>query len=252
MAVSIAEWQQQRKSRANMFIGCSSVQTVDSMSPFCIGLSPAMWTVKPQDLIESTTPLFANRTCLCYVNITLTDKRRRPFPPNRASILETLVKNGISPCGQVSPTAYWHNLRNSVFVVSPEGNGVDCHRTYEALIAGCIPIVEQAHKSHLRFVYGDVPMLFTRDYSEITHEYLQKQLEMFNAKTNWDYSRLFMSSIDNEHDRATALLRSQWWDSWTRHGVCEPPNMRTYIKGCETFRHIHSRNVHTCVTTLPS
>ena len=28
------------------------------------------------------------------------------------------------------------------FIISPEGNGIDCHRHYEAILCGCIPIIE--------------------------------------------------------------------------------------------------------------
>ena len=32
-------------------------------------------------------------------------------------------------------------MRNTLFVPSPAGNGLDCHRTWEALYLGCIPVV---------------------------------------------------------------------------------------------------------------
>jgi hypothetical protein len=33
---------------------------------------------------------------------------------------------------------------NYAFVASPYGGGPDCHRTWEALILGCIPIVKSS------------------------------------------------------------------------------------------------------------
>lgn len=36
---------------------------------------------------------------------------------------------------------YRQELRKTLFVVSPPGNGVDCHRTWEALALGAIPVV---------------------------------------------------------------------------------------------------------------
>jgi hypothetical protein len=32
-------------------------------------------------------------------------------------------------------------MRNSLFVPSPAGNGYDCHRTWEALYLGAIPVI---------------------------------------------------------------------------------------------------------------
>jgi hypothetical protein len=41
----------------------------------------------------------------------------------------------------MSPTAHRAMLRNSRFVISPPGNGPDCHRTWEAIYLGAVPIV---------------------------------------------------------------------------------------------------------------
>lgn len=41
----------------------------------------------------------------------------------------------------MSPTTYHERLRNSLFVPSPRGNGIDCHRTWEAIYAGAVPVV---------------------------------------------------------------------------------------------------------------
>jgi len=39
---------------------------------------------------------------------------------------------------------YLLDLRQARFCISPRGNGIDCHRFWEALYAGCVPIVEQS------------------------------------------------------------------------------------------------------------
>lgn len=43
--------------------------------------------------------------------------------------------------GRISPRRHRKQLMNSYFVISPPGNGLDCHRTWEAIYLGCIPIV---------------------------------------------------------------------------------------------------------------
>ena len=40
---------------------------------------------------------------------------------------------------------YLFDLANSKFVLSPEGNGIDCHRTWEALLMGAFPIVKTSY-----------------------------------------------------------------------------------------------------------
>ena len=51
------------------------------------------------------------------------------------------VPNSFSPTQFLSPKEYRKTLLRSKFVVSPPGNGPDCHRTWEALYSGAIPIV---------------------------------------------------------------------------------------------------------------
>ena len=45
----------------------------------------------------------------------------------------------------ISPKAYREHLKNSNYVISPPGNGPDCHRTWEALYMNAIPIVKREY-----------------------------------------------------------------------------------------------------------
>ena len=49
------------------------------------------------------------------------------------------------------------------FVVSPHGGGLDCHRTWEVLLLGSIPIVKS---SALDPLYKDLPVVIVKDWSE--------------------------------------------------------------------------------------
>jgi len=71
----------------------------------------------------------------------------------------------------------WINMINYRFVLSPHGNGLDCHRTWEALILGCIPIVRT---SALDPMYDGLPVLIVKNWSDIT----QDLLDTFNPQTN--------------------------------------------------------------------
>jgi hypothetical protein len=81
------------------------------------------------------------------------------------------------------------------FIISPEGNGIDCHRHYEALMAGCIPIIED--NELIREKYKGCPILYTKDYSEITKEYLESKYEEMKNKY-YDFSRLFLNYYDDK------------------------------------------------------
>ena len=79
------------------------------------------------------------------------------------------------------------------YIISPEGNGIDCHRHYEALLAGCIPIMEKNPLAENK--YANLPILWTIDYSEINNEYLEsKYIEMLDLE--YDFSSLFLNNYD--------------------------------------------------------
>jgi len=145
-------------------------------------------------------------TVYCAISET-TDGRRRPnHPIHRASILKTLKSNGIENI-KVDPEKYFLDLPYYRFVISPEGNGIDCHRHYEALMAGCIPIVED--HPMIRCKYGNAPILYTTDYSEITEEYLnQKYTEFLDRE--FDFSLLFLYNWSPEEQDVIKLRGNTW------------------------------------------
>ena len=78
------------------------------------------------------------------------------------------------------------NQTRYAFVISPFGKGYDCHRTWEALVLGCIPIVRH---SGLDNVFYGLPVLFINDWSEITEELLQSTVAKFKTMY-FQYERL--------------------------------------------------------------
>lgn len=65
----------------------------------------------------------------------------------------------------------WKNQQSFSFVLSPKGGGLDCHRTWEAIILGCIPIIKS---SGLNPLFRDLPVYIVDEWSDITQETLQK------------------------------------------------------------------------------
>jgi hypothetical protein len=63
----------------------------------------------------------------------------------------------------------WKKMIEYKYVISPLGNGLDCHRTWEAIILGCIPIVK---KSRLDPMYEGLPVLIVNDWSDVTQDLL--------------------------------------------------------------------------------
>ena len=75
----------------------------------------------------------------------------------------------------------WERQSLFAFVLSPAGGGMDCHRTWEALLLGCIPIVKRFNVP-CDSIYDDLPVLIVDEWRDITAELLQKTLVEFQRK----------------------------------------------------------------------
>jgi hypothetical protein len=73
----------------------------------------------------------------------------------------------------------WNTQKEYAFIISPHGGGYDCHRLWEALILGCIPIVKT---SPIDKLYEELPVLIVQSWSDITMELLVKTVEEFKIK----------------------------------------------------------------------
>ena len=157
--MTLFEWQKMPKRREQLLYNCSEYTYMnDEWVPFPIGMSWQILNYK--GTLEDIQKGPHDNQVLCAIH-PRTDDRRRTTGKNRLSILHNLGKNGIHNTGMGNDD-YLRTLTRHQFVISPEGNGIDCHRHYEALMAGCIPIVERNDK--LLEKYGNCPILFTDDY----------------------------------------------------------------------------------------
>jgi hypothetical protein len=72
------------------------------------------------------------------------------------------------------------------FTLSPAGAGLDCHRTWEALLLGSIPVVL---RSPLDELFTQLPVVIVDDWSEVTPARLRSELDRI-ARTTFDFSQL--------------------------------------------------------------
>lgn len=78
----------------------------------------------------------------------------------------------------------WENMVKYAFTASPLGKGLDCHRTWEILASGGIPIVKKSTNDPL---YKDLPVLIVNAWSDINKNLLKDTINKFkNTKFNMD------------------------------------------------------------------
>lgn len=201
MKFTLRQWQQMHKDPNEYIIQASSVDGQDRPTAMSIGMSYCIGEYK--DKLHTIQHGPHNNLALCAISEN-TDQRRRG--PVRKTILERLKVNNIENV-KLEPDKYFKLLPSYKFVISPEGNGIDCHRHYEALMAGCIPVIE--HNPLIAVKYGNAPILWTTDYSEITPEYLETKYKEYMDKT-WDFSLLYLSGWSPE-EQLLAKYRGNFW-----------------------------------------
>lgn len=200
---TLRQWQTTHKDPSNFIVQASTRDGSDGWTTFPIGMG---WSWKRDYSLRGDH----QKEVLCAISTT-TDKHRRPVAPNRESILKTLESNGIQNT-TLSAEEYFKSLPSYKFVISPEGNGLDCHRHYEALMAGCIPIIER--NSLIQKKYEGCPILWTTDYSEITEEYLSAMYSDM-IDTEYNFSALFVSSYSLNKQTHIKMNSNFWMTKFT-------------------------------------
>lgn len=62
---------------------------------------------------------------------------------------------------------------NHLFVLSPQGNGLDCHRTWELFLAGCIVITKHSPLDKM-YINNQLPVVLIDSWDELNHNLLSK------------------------------------------------------------------------------
>ncbi len=96
-------------------------------------------------------------------------KRKRA---RRQAIEELRLKSFITwEPRQIPRNEVWRRHADYSFEISPHGNGLDCHRTWEAILLGTIPIVKT---SSLDSLYDGLPVVIVENWLDVTEDNLRK------------------------------------------------------------------------------
>jgi hypothetical protein len=146
------------------------------------------------DNIRSSALPFWDRELKCYANYHFQTYGSK-FGYDREDIAKVIPNNLVVFQDKLMKRKdSWENQTKYAFVISPHGNGLDCHRTWEALVLGNIVIVR---KSEIDVLYEDLPVLIVDEWSDITQELLEKTVYEFKNKT-FNYDRLLLKYWTNK------------------------------------------------------
>lgn len=144
--------------------------------------------------VKKTALLFYEREkkLMCYSNYHFLTTTRYGY--ERIEAINNIPKDLVFyEDHKIKRVESWRNQSEYAFVISPHGNGLDCHRTWEALCLGCIPIVKT---SDIDYLYDDLPVLIVNSWSDITCDLLSLTIDKFKDLHNtnkFDYNKLTLS-----------------------------------------------------------
>ncbi|WP_319529134.1 hypothetical protein [uncultured Cohaesibacter sp.] len=108
-------------------------------------------------------------------------------------------------------TESWKLNSAYAFTLSPLGAGLDCHRTWEALLLGTIPIVTT---SPIDPLYENLPVVILRSWSELTEARLKEEFDRL-TEGQYDFFRLdlayWMAKINGRPAPSTTPMT---WDEF--------------------------------------
>ncbi len=90
---------------------------------------------------------------------------------------------------------YLQHINQSKFTVSPEGNGIDCHRTWEALILNSVPIVQDS------YIINEFKKIEPNSFlinGKLNSTYLTKSVKKL-INSNLPYLDFWWKQISDEH-----------------------------------------------------
>ena len=150
---------------------------------------------------QSLSSPFWQRECKAYANFHFL-MTTRYGKTDRVDALNTIPSDLIyyEPTKCIRATC-WGNMIEYAFVVSPHGNGYDCHRTWEALCLGCIPIIKT---SGLDRLFDELPVWIVQSWTEVTKENMECKINEFRERT----FRLDRLRLSYWRDRITAAKTS--------------------------------------------
>lgn len=91
--------------------------------------------------------------------------------------------------GRIRPKVYFSELKRHRFVLSPAGNGLDTHGTWDALLAGCVPVVPH---STLDSMFEGLPVWLVNSWEEVTDAAVKRKAsEMFGRADDYNWDKIY-------------------------------------------------------------
>jgi hypothetical protein len=143
------------------------------------------------DTIRNSSPSLIQRKLKIYGNFHF-NLANRQYSGDRKAALQDIPSELIEyQVKELPREETWKAAAQYVFLASPAGGGLDCHRTWEALALGCIPIIKSLELTETMF--EGLPILIIKSWKDINSELLVNTLNRFSIQASWPPEPLKLS-----------------------------------------------------------
>jgi hypothetical protein len=152
--------------------------------PIPIGFENKKWEKKfgpKSKLLQSFTNLIIEPKELIYFNCNINTNYKE-----RKECFDFSVKSKFVNIDQPNLlySEYLKKIKQHKFILSPKGNGLDCHRTWEILKLKRIPILKR--EGQLEKLYKNIPILFVDNWYDLDNINLNELYKSYDFM-NQDY-----------------------------------------------------------------
>tara|TARA_R110000822_G_scaffold231385_1_gene363349 strand:- start:26 stop:850 length:825 start_codon:yes stop_codon:yes gene_type:complete len=131
-----------------------------------LGIANLRWTHGDIAKIDKVNEMQLQKKNLVYMNFDL-----QTNISERTKVYDMFVdKDYVLKGSKKSFEEYLNDLARCKFTLSPPGAGIDCHRIWESIAVGTIPIVENCH--NISF-HTKMPILVIDDWRCLSQEFLE-------------------------------------------------------------------------------
>jgi hypothetical protein len=119
------------------------------------------------------------------INKIFCDAHLRHSHPSRPIMYEKIKNNKLINFQneRVKIQDIFEKFASHRFVLSPRGNGLDCHRTWEIFLLGSIVITETSSLDQM-YIDNNLPVIILNDYNELNNYDINKLNELYNLHKN--------------------------------------------------------------------
>jgi len=156
----------------------------EKLVPIPIGIANEQWPHGDERLLERVMSKTVEKINRIYCNFNpLTNPfRRKVLDQIRTNPVVDIEKN------RLDHKSYWEKLATYKYVISPPGNSVDCHRIWESLYLGTIPIC--LNDIPLK-TFTDLPIMFIESFEDFELKESDGKVE----RLSFDYWRKIIKNV---------------------------------------------------------